>query len=80
MLDHRGHDVIALVPERIGDALQGVVVGLAAAAGEDDLVALACEQAGDLVPAKLDSLARRPTGPMPARRIAIRRFKEAVSS
>ena len=44
MLDRRGDDVIALVAKREERALEGEVVGLAAAAGEDDLVAVAAEQ------------------------------------
>src|SRR5262245_63704712 len=44
MLDPRRDDVIAPVAARKEYALEGKVVGLAAAAGENDLVASAAEQ------------------------------------
>jgi hypothetical protein len=44
MLDRGGDDVVALVVQREEHALQRQIVGLAAAAGENDLVVLAPKQ------------------------------------
>src|SRR6185312_4657675 len=47
MLDGSGDDVVAASALRIGDALDGEVVGFAAATGEDDLSRAAVERARD---------------------------------
>ena len=70
MLDGAGDDVVALVLQRPGHALEGQVVGLAASAGEDDLVALGSRAAPrpGCAPARVRPCAR--SSPMSARRIA----------
>ena len=55
VLDPGRDDVIALVAEREENALERKVVGLAAAAGEDDLVAVAPKQGRHLAACRLDS-------------------------
>ena len=59
MLDRGCDDVVAFAAKREGHAFQGMIVGLAAAAGEDDLVARAAKQSGDLARA----LSRAPRAP-----------------
>src|SRR5262245_45363562 len=71
MLDARGDDVIAAVAVRKEHALEGEVVGLAAAAGEDDLVASTAEQRRHLAARRLEGDLCRGCRPMPARRIAV---------
>ena len=70
MLDAGRDDVIALVAPGKEDALERKIVGLAAAAGEDNLIAVAAEQGGDLPARGLKGGLRRRRRPMPARRIA----------
>ena len=70
MLDPGGDDVIALVAQCKEHALERKIVGLAAAAGEDDFIILAAEQSRDLAARLFDRGFRRGGRPMPARRIA----------
>ena len=76
MLDGTGDDVAALAPQRPRDAFEGEVVGLAAPAGEDDLVAPGAEQRRDLAASFLECSLRTRSCPMPARRIAEMIFQE----
>src|SRR5215475_10533055 len=71
MLDARRDDVIAPLAMRKEHALEGEVVGLAAAAGEDDLVAAAAEQRRHLAARGLKRDLCRGCRPMPARGIAV---------
>ena len=70
MLDGTGDQVGAGESGGQQHALQGHVVGLGAAAGEDDLAGLGAEQAGDLDPRPIDGLAGLPPLGIEARRIA----------
>src|SRR5262245_18557026 len=70
-LDARRDDVIAAVAVRKEHALEGEVVGLAAAARENDLVASAAEQRRHLAARRLEGDLCRGCRPMPARRIAV---------
>ena len=70
MLDAGGDDVTALVAQGKEDALERKVVGLAAAAGENNLIAVAAEHGGDLAARGLKGGLGCGRGPMPARRIA----------
>src|SRR5215472_16586332 len=71
MLDARGDDVIAAVAVRKEHALEGEVVGLAAAARKNDLVASAAEQRRHLAARRLEGDLCRRCRPMSARRIAV---------
>ena len=70
MLDPGRDDVLPFWPEREKRALEGEVVRLAAAAGENHLVAPAAEQRRHLAARRLDGALRLDRGPMPARRVA----------
>ena len=70
MLDAGRDDVIALVAQGKEDALERKIVGLAAAAGEDNLFAVAAEHDGDLAARRLEGGLGFGRSPMPARRIA----------
>jgi hypothetical protein len=70
MLDGTDNDVVALAPQRPGHPFEREVVGLAAAAREDDLVALGAEHRRDLAARFLKCGLRTRSRPMPARRIA----------
>ena len=56
VLGRLGDDVVALLLVHRGDALDGEVVALGRAAGEDDLLAGRADQGGDLVAGLLDGL------------------------
>ena len=56
VLDGRSDDVVAAVTVGSGDSLDGVVVGLGAAAGEDEIVFRAAEHTGNLLAGAVDSL------------------------
>jgi len=58
VLDRAGDDVVALVLVELDHALDGEVVGLGGAAGEDDLLRLGVDQAGDLLAPRLGRLLR----------------------
>ena len=60
MLDRGGDDVVALVLVELDHALDGEVVGLGGAAGEDDLLRLGVDQAGDPLAPRLGRLLRLP--------------------
>ena len=70
MLDGGGDYVIALLLIRQADSDEGLVVGLSAAAGEDDLFRQRANQCGDLLTRALHALARRLARGMEARRVA----------
>jgi hypothetical protein len=57
MLDRTGDDVAALAPLGPGHPFEREVVGLAAAAGEDDLVRRAAKQRRDLAASFLEAAA-----------------------
>ena len=56
MFDRRGDDVVATVTVGFRNSLDGVVVGLGAAAGEDEIVFRATEHTGNLLAGAVDSL------------------------
>src|ERR1051326_3858337 len=56
MFDLGSYNVVAQVPSGPGDALNGGVIGLGAATGEDDLVRLTEEQSGDLGACAVDGV------------------------
>ena len=60
MLGDCGDDVVALVLVELDDALEGQVVGLGGAAGEDDLLGLGVDEAGNLVARMIDGGFRVP--------------------
>ncbi len=69
VLDRRGDDVPS--PRRpLEDASDGEVVGLGAPGGEDDLVGLAGEERGDLLPGALNGGSSALTVDVSARRVA----------
>ena len=70
MLDGAGDDVVAPVPVGQEDALERVVVGLGAAAGEDDLVGPGPEERGHLARARSTAALAGAARPVVARRIA----------
>src|SRR5262245_22589824 len=70
MLHRARDDMVALVLQRPGYALEGQVVGLAASTGEDDLVAFGAKQRSDLAARLLQCGACTRSSPMSARRIA----------
>jgi len=76
MLDGTDNDVVALAPQRPGHPFEGEVVGLAASAREDDLVAVGAEHRRDLAASFLECSLRTRSCPMPARRIAETIFQE----
>src|SRR5579871_4266111 len=58
MLDLRGDDVIASIVPGPGDALDGGIVRLSPAAGENDLLRLTVKQSRHLRPGAFDGIAR----------------------
>ena len=70
MLDGAGDQMGAGKSGRQQHALQGQVVGLGAAAGEDDFAGLGAEQVGHLCPRPIHRLAGLPPLGVEARRIA----------
>ncbi len=70
VLDGGGDDVAALLLEGDADADEGLIVGLGATAGEDDLLRIGPEQVCDVAAGRLHPLGRLPAGGVQARRIA----------
>lgn len=72
VLDHRGDEVVALVPIKLGHALEGHVVALGRAGGEHDLFrVLRADKGGDLLARGRHRLFRRPAVEVAAaRRVA----------
>ena len=60
VLGARGDDVVALLPVELGHALDGEVVRLGRAGGEDDLLLASADQAGDLLARLFDRFLRFP--------------------
>ncbi len=56
VLGDLGDDVVAALAVHLGDALDGEVVGLGGAGGEDDLLGGGADQFGDLLAGFLDGL------------------------
>ena len=65
MLDLTGDDVIAFVAQREERALEGQVVGLAAAARKNDLIVVTAQQCCDLGTSGFDGSLCLDRGPMP---------------
>ena len=65
MLDPGGDNVITLVAWREERALEGEIVGLAAAAGKNDLIVVTAEQCCDLAASGFDGSLCLDRGPMP---------------
>jgi len=66
VLDRGRDDVVAPVPVRKEDPLDGVVVRLAPAAGENDLRGIAAKEPRNLRTRLFQGVLRRHTGPMQA--------------
>jgi hypothetical protein len=71
VLNPAGHDVPALGACRPGGALDGEVIGLAAATGEDDLARLGAEDLGDPLPGLVEPLPGAAARGVQARRVAV---------
>ena len=70
VLDRRHHEVSAAVPVGPRHALEGEIVGLRPAAGEDDLAGGASEKVGDLLPRRRHGRRCFASGCVTARRVA----------
>ena len=72
MLGDGRDEVVALIAVHRGDALEGEVVALGGAAGEDDLLGDGADEAGDLLAGLLDGLLGLPAeGVIPAGGVAV---------
>ena len=60
VLGDLGDDVVAALAVHLGDALDGEVVALGGAGGEDDLLGGGADELGDLLAGDLDRLLRLP--------------------
>ena len=60
VLGDLGDDVVAALAVHLGDALDGEVVALGGAGGEDDLLGGGADELGDLLAGDLDGLLRLP--------------------
>ena len=60
VLGHLGDDVVAALAVHLGDALDGEVVALGRAGGEDDLLGRRADELGDLLARLLHGLLRFP--------------------
>ena len=77
VLGGQADNVVPLLPIHLGHALEGQVVGLGGAGGEDDLLGRCVDQIGNLAAGFIDSLFRLPAKLMiAARRVAIHLGKE----
>lgn len=78
MLDRGGDDVPALISQREVHALEREVIGLTAAAGEDNLIAVATKQSCYLIARRLKSGLGSSGSPMSARRVTVMIVKKGA--